>query len=195
MTCRRCKGPILNRVGPNVKFCNACRQLAKAAKTLAKPAPKPKPVYQRVKGPAVVELADGSIRFMALAEARKQAGRMAGGVACQAKGTGHRWTAETAKRAVAAREAKRGRDTGRGYRIGQRFVKRPPIARAPLREKHATETIRGVQYDPETREWRVSDEFGTRRVQETTALRKLGYLPRETDSLKPVVIRPPQHLR
>lgn len=110
-----------------------------------------------------------------------------GGIAAQAAGTAHRFTSSKGRKAALKRWRKHPM-TARGYRKGARFVRRPPVPRQPFRDKYALEPCRGIQYTPDSKQWVLSDRYGTRIITERTALQRLGHLPKATDRIVPIAV-------
>ena len=136
----------------------------------------------------VVRTNTGRKVLTTLQEAGRQMGRSSGGMHTQASGkVTTRFSAETGRAAALKRWA-RHPDTGRGYRLGQRFTKRKTIPRAPLRERYAREPSKGIRYDVALKQWFITDTYSTRPITERTALRRLGYLTRPTDRIVPNTI-------
>lgn len=139
------------------------------------------------KGIVLIETADGRKLLSSKQEAQRQLQRSKGGQRAQATGRGHAWNSKTARKAALKRWRKHPM-TKRGYRRGQRFKNRPPVAHGPLRERYALNPCRGVQYSPALQVWLLTDDSGTRPISERTALRRLGHLPRAIDTVLPVAV-------
>lgn len=92
---------------------------------------------------------------------------------------GHRWNSETARKAINTYWKKRARFNKRiGCRIGRPSKRRKAIAYAPLRELYAREPRENIRYIPSTRLWWLTLHNRSVTLQERTALRRLGHLPR-----------------
>lgn len=176
------------------------------------PRRKPRPWGSRVshKGKAVIVLTrEGVTRTMSSRDAASQLGRSKGGRTAQARGTGHRYTSETAR--AAARklwDTRYPMNVKLGRRLGRVSKCLPAVRRAPLREKHAfsapegyphaagiyyvkLHTVSGVRH-----QW-VSYDGGTgvQLLGERTALRRLGYLRYPRKLPMPVTVTPAPQVR
>lgn len=133
-----------------------------------------------LKGVIAVPIDDqGHWRMMSKAEAARQVGRSKGGTTTQARGTGHLWNSESARKA-ALKRWKRFPKRKTGVRRGIRLAVRPRVDRQALRDRYTHETRYGITYTPSTGQWRVAhtgcSESLQRIVSERTALVRLGHL-------------------
>jgi len=118
---------------------------------------------------------------------RRLMARSKGGRTAQAKGTAHRWTSETARKAAKKLWATRWRKVN-GMRIGVPAKKRASVDRQALRERYKngrTETS-AITYEgfiEGGHVWAECDGVSIRPISERTALRKLGHLPSPTPAI------------
>lgn len=125
-------------------------------------------------------------RLMGGAAYRKLVGNAKGGQTTAARGTAHKWTSETARKAANKLWRTRMRKVN-GIRIGVPAKRRARTDRKALREQyaggpytyHAHDAVNydGIYYHFASAGWYVREEGGDRSIGEVTALRKLGHLP------------------
>lgn len=136
---------------------------------------------------SLVRTAEGLTRIVDTGFALHQMGVSKAASKGHANGNAPQFTSESGRKAVAKRWAKHP-ITRTGMRRGARLVRRKAIPRGPLREKYSLNPVRGVQYFPTLKVWLLTDENGTRPITERTALRRLGIIPKERETLVPVEI-------
>jgi hypothetical protein len=170
----------------------ATRQFFKrgiAAKHTPKP---PKPVRPNHKGKAVVgtritELGKRTKILSSGHTANVLNGHRCGLLAAD-RGTAHRWTSETARKAAIKSWTKRRKFNKRiGTRIGVKAARRQSVFRQPLRDYYAETPTRGITFNAFTQTWYRNNRI----VSERAALVALGHLPSAAsyipDTVTPII--------
>jgi hypothetical protein len=151
------------------------------------PPPKVKKVKPNHKGKLLLlTLPNGQTRFITSAEAAMRMGQSKGGYATAVSGKARPlFTSETATRVNHTRWRKWGRMNHRiGRRLGIPSKRAKKVMRAPLRIMYEHKPVKGIYYVGYVagkHSWReIGPDGGDRPLKESTALMKLGYLPRRS---------------
>lgn len=166
---------------------------AKATPKPPKPAPPPDHRGKLVMGTRITEMGKTTKGMSSAQAARVMSGRRCGLLAAS-RGTSHRWTSETARKAAVKSWTKRRKFSKRiGTRVGMKAARRPAQWREPLRAYYAEVPTRGITFNTFTQEWYRDN----RKVSERAALVALGHLPSKAgyipDSIKPLWRRNQKH--
>lgn len=130
----------------------------------------------------IITLPNGQTRIMSSRDAALAMGRSKGGLSTHAKGKRHTWTSESGSKAAKKLWRTRWRYLHSiGGRIGMPTKRAKAVKRAPLRLLYAHHLTNGISYTGTEFGKHIWVEVGAdgicRRLQEVTALRKLGHLP------------------